>query len=177
MSSGYSLIKSNCIHHTQHSALTLFPLCLVPSEPGRADVGLCICVCVCLFRCHPSSISIHALLCKSCFSCPFFFPSPLLQTSSVLKTPISEDHPTQSRPSVCLNTCSNYTSLFARTYSACTGMRASLNVSIHFAGSDKKQPLLRPTVALCAAQTWTETPTVGSLPVVGSKNHTQRENQ
>lgn len=33
---------------------------------------------------------------------------------------------------------------------------------------------LQPTVALCTAQTWTETPTVGSHPVVGSKT-TPRE--
>lgn len=59
-------------------------------------------------------------------------------------------------------------------YSTCTGLSASLNVSIRSAGSDKKQPLLQPTVALCTAQTWTETPTVGSLPVVGSKT-TPRE--
>lgn len=44
---------------------------------------------------------------------------------------------------------------------------------VHPAGSDKRQHFLQPTVAQCTAS-WTEKPTVGSHPVVGSKT-TPRE--
>lgn len=33
-----------------------------------------MCTRMCLCKCHPSSVSIHTLLCKPCFSCPSFFP-------------------------------------------------------------------------------------------------------
>lgn len=122
-----TLIKSNCVHHTQHS-FTPFPLCWVRSEPGTADVALCMCVWMRLLECHPSSISIHTLLCKSCFSpiLPSFpLSSPWELTSSILKskkkTTTKKKRPSlrttpPSRPSVCLSTCSNYISLLVCLY-------------------------------------------------------------
>lgn len=120
-----TLIKSNCVHHTQHS-FTPFPLCWVRSEPGTADVALCMCVWMRLLECHPSSISIHTLLCKSCFSLSFLlFLSPLpgsilkskkkQQPKKTKKRPSLRTTPT-SRPSVCLSTCSNYISLLVCLY-------------------------------------------------------------
>lgn len=124
-----TLIKSNCVHHTQHSS-TPFPLCWVRSEPGTADVAACMCVCMHLFECHPSSISIHTLLCKSCFSLSFLlFLSPLpgswhlafkkaktKKTTTKKKPRPSLRTTPPSRPSVCLSTCSNYISLLVCLY-------------------------------------------------------------
>lgn len=57
------------------------------------------------------------------------------------------------------------------------GVSPSLNASIRSVGSRKKRSLLQPTVALCKAPTWTETPTVGSPPVVGSKTTPREKKQ
>lgn len=104
------------------------------------------------------------------FFLSFLLSSPLLRSRRpMFQTPISTGTTPPSRPSVCPSQCPNYTSLFV-----CFSLQNKLTVSVHPAGSVKRRSLLQPTVALCPAQSWTETPSLGSLPVVGSKT-TPRE--
>ncbi|MEQ2295360.1 hypothetical protein AMECASPLE_013462 [Ameca splendens] len=116
-------------HHTQGTTL-IHPISSL-FGPIRVSAELCMCARMCLFKCHPFSISIniHTLLCKICFSYPFP-PVYLLH----LKRPSLRTTPPK-RPSVCLSTCSNYTSLLFCLYVQnilYMGVSASLNVSIHF---------------------------------------------
>ncbi len=154
----------------QHS-FTPFPLCLLPSELGRADVGLCTCVraCVCVSATplrYPSTPSYASLVFPVL---PSFLSSPQEQTSSILKRPSlrGPPHPT-GQVSVWAH-APNYTTPFVCSY--VEYMQVCLSI---LQGVTRGNLFYNQTVALCTAQSWTETPTVGSLPVVGSKT-TPRE--